>query len=169
MTGLKRRRNIMVARTETGLHATGHYASTWHGHSAWGGKIEGDCITCPLHQSKYDICSGDVKDWSPFPLLPMCWKMLAKMRKERPLEIHEVRDSEGCRRGLFNAKSFFQRTSQYQVKHHPTGINKTPKNTDKKSVCMHIHVEAPLPHPPRHHYVTCDKMSPCRRGPSACS
>ena len=60
-----------------------------------GRKDRGDCITCPLHQSKYDICSGDVKEWSPFPILPMYGRMLAKMRKERPLEIHEVRDSEG--------------------------------------------------------------------------
>ena len=94
-TGLKRRRNIMIARTETGLHATGALCKHMAWPLAWGGKIEGDCITCPLHQSKYDICSGDVKDWSPFPILPMYGRMLAKLRKERPLEIHEARDSEG--------------------------------------------------------------------------
>lgn len=94
-TGGKRRRNVLLARTETGLHATGALCKHMAWPLAWGGKIEGDCITCPLHQSKYDICSGDVKEWSPFPRLPMYGKILASMRKERPLEVHEARDVDG--------------------------------------------------------------------------
>ena len=32
VTGLKRRRNVMIARTETSLHATGALCKHWHGH-----------------------------------------------------------------------------------------------------------------------------------------
>ena len=94
-TGGKRRRNVLLARTETGLHATGALCKHMAWPLAWGGKIEGDCITCPLHQSKYDICSGDVNEWSPFPRLAMYGKILASMRKERALEVHEARDVDG--------------------------------------------------------------------------
>ena len=80
MTGLKRRRNIMIARTETGLHATGALCKHMAWPLAWGGKI-GDCITCPLHQSKYDICSGDVKEWSPISTPAHVWEDARKNAK----------------------------------------------------------------------------------------
>lgn len=28
-----------------------------------GGKLEGDSIVCPFHNSKYNMCSGENEDW----------------------------------------------------------------------------------------------------------
>ena len=30
-----------------------------------GGKIEDGAVVCPLHNSKYDLCSGENLDWVP--------------------------------------------------------------------------------------------------------
>ena len=62
---------------------------------AYGGKVKDDCITCPLHQSKYDLKNGDVKEWSPFPLLPIYGRLLASLRKPSPLVVHETREFDG--------------------------------------------------------------------------
>ena len=47
-----------------------------------GGKVDEDCITCPLHQSRYELETGEVCDWSPFPMLPAYGKLVGSMRKE---------------------------------------------------------------------------------------
>ena len=37
---------------------------------AYGGKVKDDCITCPLHQTTHNIETGELIEWSPFPLFP---------------------------------------------------------------------------------------------------
>ena len=51
-----------------------------------GGKIEDGCIKCPLHQSRYNLENGKVKDWSPFPLFPAYGRLLGKLVKPRNLK-----------------------------------------------------------------------------------
>ena len=50
-----------------------------------GGKIEGETITCPWHHSAFDLQSGDVKEWSPWP--PAVGKMLGALSREKALPI----------------------------------------------------------------------------------
>jgi nitrite reductase/ring-hydroxylating ferredoxin subunit len=86
---------IMLLRTEDTIHATGALCKHMGWPLSWGGKVEEDCITCPLHQSRYELETGEVREWSPFPLLPAYGRLVGSMRKKRPLQVHEVREIEG--------------------------------------------------------------------------
>ena len=60
-----------------------------------GGKITDDCaIVCPIHRSAFDLASGDVKDWAPWP--PLVGKALGALAREKalPVFVTEVRDGE---------------------------------------------------------------------------
>ena len=35
---------------------------------AYGAKVKDDCIRCPLHQTTHRIDTGEMVEWSPFPL-----------------------------------------------------------------------------------------------------
>ena len=88
-------RSIMILRDEQGVRATDALCR----HMAWplpyGGKIKDDCVTCPLHQTRYDLNSGEVKEWSPFPLIPKYGKIVGKLRRPSPLAIHMARELDG--------------------------------------------------------------------------
>ncbi len=86
---------VMLLRTEETVHATGALCKHMAWPLAWGGKVDEGCITCPLHQSRYELETGDVREWSPFPLFPAYGKLVGSMRKKRPLQVHEVRETEG--------------------------------------------------------------------------
>lgn len=59
-----------------------------------GGKItEDNAIVCPWHHSAFDLQSGDVKDWSPWP--PGVERVLAKVSKEKALTVFPTRLEEG--------------------------------------------------------------------------
>jgi nitrite reductase/ring-hydroxylating ferredoxin subunit len=59
-----------------------------------GGKItEDNAIVCPWHHSAFDLLSGDVKDWSPWP--PGVGKALGLVFKEKALTVFPTRVEEG--------------------------------------------------------------------------
>ena len=58
-------------------------------------KIKDGCVTCPLHQTRYDLTSGEVKEWSPFPFIPIYGKIVGKLRRPSPLAIHMTRELDG--------------------------------------------------------------------------
>jgi nitrite reductase/ring-hydroxylating ferredoxin subunit len=59
-----------------------------------GGKITEDhAIVCPWHHSAFDLQTGDVKDWSPWP--PGVGKVLAIVSKEKALAVFPTRVEEG--------------------------------------------------------------------------
>jgi nitrite reductase/ring-hydroxylating ferredoxin subunit len=49
------------------------------------GKIEDHTITCPWHRSAFDLQTGDVKDWSPWP--PAVGKMLGALSRRKTLPV----------------------------------------------------------------------------------
>ncbi len=62
--------------------------------SLQGGKITDDnAIVCPWHHSAFDLQTGDVKDWSPWP--PGVGKMLAMVSKEKAMKVFPTRVEEG--------------------------------------------------------------------------
>ena len=98
--GKKRMKNIgltsiMLIRTTEGLHATGALCRHMWWPLAYGGKVKDGCVRCPLHQSTYHLDDGSVKEWSPFPLFRPYGRLLARMRKKRPLQVHDVREING--------------------------------------------------------------------------
>jgi nitrite reductase/ring-hydroxylating ferredoxin subunit len=49
----------------------------------WGTVTEDRTIVCPFHHSVFDLETGEVKAWSPWP--PVVGSLLAKVKPERPL------------------------------------------------------------------------------------
>lgn len=53
------------------------------------GKVTEDGgIVCPFHHSAFDLQSGDVKEWSPWP--PLVGKALGSLAREKALPVFEV-------------------------------------------------------------------------------
>jgi nitrite reductase/ring-hydroxylating ferredoxin subunit len=57
-------------------------------------RIEGTTLTCPWHHSAFDLRSGDVQDWSPWP--PAVGRMLGALRRERALTVYPVKVEDGA-------------------------------------------------------------------------
>lgn len=98
--GKKKMRNIglksvMLYRDDSKIHVTDALCRHMAWPLAYGGKINDDCITCPLHQTRYSLEEGEVKEWSPFPLFPLYGRMLGSLRRPSPLAVHEARELDG--------------------------------------------------------------------------
>ena len=58
------------------------------------GKITDDgAIVCPWHKSAFDLCTGDVKEWTPWP--PVIGKALGTISPSKALSVFPVRVEEG--------------------------------------------------------------------------
>lgn len=58
------------------------------------GKITEDgAIVCPWHHSAFDLCTGDVKEWCPWP--PVVGKALSLISPSKALPVFPVRVEEG--------------------------------------------------------------------------
>ena len=94
---------VMVTRQNGAVLATEALCRHMRWPLAYGGKIKDGCIRCPLHQTTHDITTGELKEWSPFPLLPAYGKLVGKMSKKKDLRIYEARDHEGMIQIRFEA------------------------------------------------------------------
>jgi nitrite reductase/ring-hydroxylating ferredoxin subunit len=58
------------------------------------GKITDECaIICPFHKSAFDLTTGDVQCWSPWP--PAIGHLLGKVIKPKNLKIYATRIEQG--------------------------------------------------------------------------
>lgn len=57
------------------------------------GKIQDGAIICPWHQSAFDLRTGDVKAWSPWP--PGIGPMVGKLSREKALRVFPVKVEDG--------------------------------------------------------------------------
>lgn len=58
-----------------------------------GGRIADGAIVCPFHHSAFDLETGDVKAWSPWP--PLVGPMLGNISREKALTTYTVKVEEG--------------------------------------------------------------------------
>jgi len=58
-----------------------------------GGKVHSHTFTCPWHRSAFDLDSGDVKDWSPWP--PAVGRMLGTLSREKALSVFPTKVEQG--------------------------------------------------------------------------
>ena len=58
-----------------------------------GGKVDDHTITCPWHHSAFDLKTGDVKEWSPWP--PAVGRMLGTLSREKALPIFQTKIEDG--------------------------------------------------------------------------
>jgi nitrite reductase/ring-hydroxylating ferredoxin subunit len=58
------------------------------------GKITEDgAIVCPWHRTAFDLGTGNVKEWTPWP--PVVGKVLGTISKEKALSVFPTRVEEG--------------------------------------------------------------------------
>ena len=58
------------------------------------GKITEDgAIVCPFHRSAFDLTTGEVKTWTPWP--PVVGNVLGMISEEKPLPVFPVKVEEG--------------------------------------------------------------------------
>ena len=58
------------------------------------GKVTADGrIVCPWHRSEFDLETGEVKDWCPFP--PVVGNVLGKISTEKTLGVFPTRIEDG--------------------------------------------------------------------------
>ena len=58
------------------------------------GEITADgAIVCPFHRSTFDLCTGEVKNWTPWP--PVVGNVLGKISPEQKLSVFATRVEDG--------------------------------------------------------------------------
>ncbi|MEM8777404.1 MAG: Rieske (2Fe-2S) protein [Cyanobacteria bacterium P01_G01_bin.49] len=58
------------------------------------GKITNDgAIVCPMHRSAFDLKTGAVKEWTPWP--PLVGKAMGMISQEKSLPVFSVKEEEG--------------------------------------------------------------------------
>jgi nitrite reductase/ring-hydroxylating ferredoxin subunit len=57
------------------------------------GKVENGVIVCPLHRSAFDLRTGAVQDWCPWP--PVVGKVLAAVSPAKVLPVFPLRVEDG--------------------------------------------------------------------------
>ena len=58
------------------------------------GKVTAEgTIVCPWHRSAFDLCSGEVKNWTPWP--PGVGKIMSMVSEEKALPVFPTRVEEG--------------------------------------------------------------------------
>lgn len=58
------------------------------------GTVTDDCgIICPFHHSAFDLRTGDVKEWSPWP--PGLGRVLGAISREKALKVYAVKVEDG--------------------------------------------------------------------------
>lgn len=64
-----------------------------------GGKVENGTITCPFHNSKFDMCTGENKDWVTgamgFKMPGWAGKIIAMGKEPTPVKAFNVVEENG--------------------------------------------------------------------------
>ncbi|MEC9201028.1 MAG: Rieske 2Fe-2S domain-containing protein [Candidatus Thermoplasmatota archaeon] len=89
------RKVLMILKLDGEIHATEGLCKHMKWPLSWGGKLEEGCVTCPLHQTRHQICDGELQEWAPFPLFPPYGRLVGSLVKEKNLGIFETRVKDG--------------------------------------------------------------------------
>ena len=85
--------NILLARHDGAFYATASRCPHMGGHLLRG-KLQDGAVVCPLHHSAFDLRTGDVMDWAPWP--PLVGRMLGAISREKALRTYPTRvDDDG--------------------------------------------------------------------------
>jgi nitrite reductase/ring-hydroxylating ferredoxin subunit len=86
------KRNILLVNDENQLYAVN--SSCPHMKLPLkNGKVENGVIVCPLHRSAFDLRTGQVQDWCPWP--PVVGKLLSAISPAQELPVFPLRVEDG--------------------------------------------------------------------------
>ena len=86
-------RKILLIHHEGNIYAVGHVCPHMN-LPLKGGQVDDHTLTCPWHRSAFDLTSGDVQDWSPWP--PVMGKMLGSLSREKALPVFPTKIEDGA-------------------------------------------------------------------------
>jgi nitrite reductase/ring-hydroxylating ferredoxin subunit len=91
-------RSVVVARVGEGYCAVVNKCPHM-GLPVAGGKLEGDAIVCPWHNSKFELCTGKNLDWVPgvvgVKLPDWSRKIVALGKEPHPIQSFTVTEEDG--------------------------------------------------------------------------
>lgn len=83
---------VLLLRLEGRVHAIAN-ACPHMRFSLKGGRIVDGAIVCPFHHSAFDLETGNVKEWSPWP--PLVGPLMGNVVREKALTIYNVKIEDG--------------------------------------------------------------------------
>ena len=86
-------RNILLLNHSGQLYAVDNTCPHLKLPLAKGQVTEDGAIVCPWHRSAFDLRTGNVKEWSPWP--PVMGKALGMIAREKALSVFPIRVEEG--------------------------------------------------------------------------
>ena len=87
-------RTILLVQHKGELYAVDN-SCPHMGASLVDGKIsEEGTLICPRHHSEFDLRTGEVKKWAPWP--PGVGRLLGAVSKEKPLAVYQIKVEEGA-------------------------------------------------------------------------
>ncbi|ACK65371.1 Rieske (2Fe-2S) domain protein [Rippkaea orientalis PCC 8801] len=86
-------RNILLLNHEGQIYAVARRCPHMNIKMTRGKITEDGTIVCPMHRSSFDLKTGCVKEWTPFP--PVVGKMIGKLSPEKPLPVFPIKVEEG--------------------------------------------------------------------------
>jgi nitrite reductase/ring-hydroxylating ferredoxin subunit len=86
-------RNILLLRDKGQIYAVDNTCPHM-GAALDGGKVTEDAtIVCPRHRSAFDLRTGEVKEWAPWP--PAAGLLLGAVSRRKPLPVFPTKVEEG--------------------------------------------------------------------------
>lgn len=84
---------ILFIWHQDGVHAVASQCPHFKLPLAKGKITEQNTLVCPFHKSEFDLSSGEVACWSPWP--PVLGNVLGKVSSSKPLKIYPTRIEQG--------------------------------------------------------------------------
>ncbi|MDY6943133.1 MAG: non-heme iron oxygenase ferredoxin subunit [Pseudomonadota bacterium] len=79
--------SVVIYRFEDGVYATQRLCPhTWAPLDR--GRLEDGCVICPLHRARFDVRTGEVKEWANWP---NAIRLLNPLRGERRLKTYQAK------------------------------------------------------------------------------
>ena len=86
-------RKVLILKHEGKLYAVQHNCPHM-GAPLKRGKIEDDNLVCPLHRSVFDLETGAVEAWAPWP--PVVGSVLGAVKEEKALQVYPTKLDKGA-------------------------------------------------------------------------
>ena len=84
---------ILLVQHKGGLYAVNNTCPHMGGSLVDGKITEDGAVVWPRHHSAFDLRTGEVKEWAPWP--PGVGRLLGALSKEKPLRVYSTKVEQG--------------------------------------------------------------------------